>query len=84
MNMNRTQPEMDPLKAVPGSRNESLRKRDTAVSDPGTIQDYESRKMLKRADMGIRKNNKMVYISFFIEFAVLILVFSAWIILSQT
>ena len=82
--MNRTQPEMDPLRAIPGSRNESLRKRDPAVSDPGTIQDYESRRMLKRADKGIRKNNKMVYISFFIEFAVLILVFSAWIILSQT
>ena len=84
MNMHRSQPEMDPLKAVPGSRNESLRKRDPAVSDPGTIQDYESRRRLRRAVIGIRKNNKMVYISFFIEFAVLILVFSAWVILSQT
>ena len=82
--MNRTKPETDPLKARKGRTNDSLRLNGKSLGDPGTIQDYESRRMLKRAEDGVRKNNKLVYITFFIEFVVLVLILSAWITLMKT
>ena len=47
-------------------------------SDPGMVQDYETRKMLKSAEKGIRKNNTTTYISFVLEFVVIVILIAVW------
>ena len=45
---------------------------------PGMHQDYATRRILKKADRNIKNNNKWIYISFFIEFVVFIILIVAW------
>ena len=51
--------------------------------DPGMQQDYTTRKMLKKAERNINRNNKWAYISFFIEFVVFVILIAAWANLSK-
>ena len=51
---------------------------------PGSpVQDYETRKQLRTSKQKIQRNNRWVYISFVIEFLVLIILLISWIMLSQ-
>ena len=76
--------EIDPLRRMAEYRNDSVRNRNTSAGDPGTVQDWESRKMLKKAVRGISKNKKWVFISFIFELIVFAILLTAWIQLIQT
>ena len=66
-----------------GSTKDSIHNRSRKLGDPGTVQDYESRRMLKRAASGIDKNKRWLYCSFFLEVVVLMAIFASWIVLFQ-
>ena len=46
--------------------------------DPGMIQDVETRRILKRMDKSLKKTKTKIWISFFLEFLVLIAIIVAW------
>ena len=46
--------------------------------DHGAVVDWHIRKTLKKAQDGINRNNKMIYITFFLEFVVFVLIIAAW------
>ena len=52
--------------------------------DPGMVVDYQTRKKLKKAERGIKKNIQMAYISFLLEFVVFIILIAVWASLSST
>ena len=52
--------------------------------DHGAVVDPHTRKTLKRARDGINRNNKIIYITFFLEFVVFVLIIAAWASLSLT
>ena len=56
----------------------------TQNSDHGAVVDWHTRKTLKRAQDGIYRNNKIIYITFFLEFVVFVLIIAAWASLSFT
>jgi hypothetical protein len=50
---------------------------------PGMHQDYSTRKLLKKAERNISRNEKWVLASFIIEFIVFVVIIAAWTSLSQ-
>ena len=52
--------------------------------DHGAVVDWHTRKTLKKTQDGINRNNKMIYITFFLEFVVFVLIIAAWASLSFT
>ena len=77
--MELTKPETDPFKTTRGSRKDNLYNRNKNAADPGTVQDYESRRMLQRAQNGLRRNKNWLYCSFFLELVAFLVIFVTWI-----
>ena len=51
---------------------------DDRNQDPGMVVDYQTRKKLKNSEKRIAKNNKMAYISIFLEVVVFVVLIVAW------
>ena len=77
--MEMTKPETDPFNTTMGSTKGDIHNRHKNSADPGTVQDYESRRMLQRAKNGLRRNKNCLYCSFFLELGVFLLIFATWI-----
>jgi len=77
--MEMAKPETDPFNTRKGSTKGNLHNRHKNSADPGTVQDYESRRMLQRAQNGLKRNKNWVYCSFLLELVVVLSIFATWI-----
>ena len=82
--MELNKPETDPLKIMKDNNQSNVHNRNKNFRDPGTVQDYESRRMLQRAKNGLKRNKKWLYFSFFLEFVVFATILVAFVTLIQT
>lgn len=56
----------------------------TQNQEHDTVVDWHTKKKLKRAEYGINRNNKFIYITFFLQFVVFALIIIAWTTLGLT
>ena len=74
LKMEMARPETDPF-----NTRGNLHNRNKNSADPGTVQDYESRRMLQRAQNGLKRNKNWLYCSLFLELVVFLVIFATWI-----
>ena len=67
-----------------GSQNKQFPENESQVlgkaqnQDHDTVVDWHTKKKLKRVEYGIDRNNKWIYVTFFLEFIVFALIIVAW------
>ena len=67
-----------------GSQNKQFPENESQVlgkvqnQDHDTVVDWHTKKKFKRVEHGIDRNNKLIYVTFFLEFFVFALIIVAW------